>query len=374
MNAEKPCGPGRDAPAASGHAMPIVHSHDEWSRLEEVIVGRAEDACVPVWHPVLAATMPECHHAWFQKNGGRPIPQELLRAAAHELDGLCALLEREGVVVRRPDRLDWSLPFSTPDFGPTCGLYGAMPRDVLIVIGDEVIEAPMSWRSRYFESFAYRSLLKQYFAQGARWTAAPKPRLQDSFFIDQSQHGGYDVASGRLVISEEEPVFDAADFSRCGRDIFCQLSQVTNRFGIDWLRRHLGPNYRIHVLDFDDPHAMHIDASFVPLRPGCVLINPERMSALPPLLKNWQMLIPPEPTVPASHPFYFSSRWLSLNVLSLDEERVVVEAQERPLISFLKANGFDPIPLPFRNFGSLGGGFHCATCDIRRQGPLRSYL
>ena len=25
-------------------------------------------------------------------------------------------------------------------------------------------------------------------------------------------------------------------------------------------------------------------------------------------------------------------------------------------------------------FGSFGGGFHCATCDIRRRGGLTSYI
>lgn len=25
---------------------------------------------------------------------------------------------------------------------------------------------------------------------------------------------------------------------------------MTNEFGIEWMRRHLGPDYRIHVLDF----------------------------------------------------------------------------------------------------------------------------
>ncbi|CAN0575457.1 unnamed protein product, partial [Laminaria digitata] len=28
-------------------------------------------------------------------------------------------------------------------------------------------------------------------------------------------------------------------------------SQVTNEFGIEWLRRHLGDEYNVHVLDFE---------------------------------------------------------------------------------------------------------------------------
>ena len=54
------------------------------------------------------------------------------------------------------------------------------------------------------------------------------------------------------------------------------LTQVTNYFGIEWLRRHLGDEYRIHILSFKDPNPMHIDATFNIIGPGLVLANPER--------------------------------------------------------------------------------------------------
>jgi hypothetical protein len=44
------------------------------------------------------------------------------------------------------------------------GLYDAMPRDVLLVIGDEILECPLAWRSRYYATSAFRPLLKEYFA------------------------------------------------------------------------------------------------------------------------------------------------------------------------------------------------------------------
>jgi glycine amidinotransferase len=277
------------------------------------------------------------------------------------------------VVVRRPDAVDWTIPYQTPDFGATRGLYSAMPRDILLVVGDEIIEAPMAWRSRYFESRAYRSLIKEYFQRGARWTAAPRPQLSDASYSVCAE-GGYDINAGRSVITENEPLFDAADFCRIGRDIFCQVSQVTNRFGVRWLARHLGWEYRMHILTFDDPKAMHIDATFVPLAPGRLMKNPERVNRLPDIFSSWEILYPPPPAVPDSHPLYFSSSWLSLNVLSIDEKRVIVEAEEQPLIDFRKRHRFEPIPVRLRNFGSLGGGFHCATSDIRRRGGLMSYF
>jgi glycine amidinotransferase len=69
-----------------------------------------------------------------------------------------------------------------------------------------------------------------------------------------------------------------------------------------------------------------------------------------------------------------TSKWINMNMLSLDEERVVVEKDDAPMIAALKSWGFKPIPVAFRNFNSFGGSFHCATADVRRRGTLRSYL
>ena len=85
---------------------PVVRSHTEWDPLEEVIVGRVDHACVPTWHPVLGATMPAKHWDFFQTQGGGYFPEELLQAAAGELDHLAARLEAEGITVKR--RLSWT--------------------------------------------------------------------------------------------------------------------------------------------------------------------------------------------------------------------------------------------------------------------------
>lgn len=62
------------------------------------------------------------------------------------------------------------------------GMYAAMPRDILLVVGNEIIEAPMAWRARFFEYRAYRRLIKDYFNSGAKWTTAPKPTMADELY------------------------------------------------------------------------------------------------------------------------------------------------------------------------------------------------
>lgn len=77
-------------------------------------------------------------------------------------------------------------------------MYAAMPRDILTVVGDEIIEAPMAWRSRFFEYRAYRPLIKSYFRQGARWTTAPKPQMSDELY-DQ-------VRTGNIFTNQNENI------------------------------------------------------------------------------------------------------------------------------------------------------------------------
>ena len=59
-------------------------------------------------------------------------------------------------------------------------MFGCMPpRDVLLTVGNEILEATMSYRCRWFEYLCYRPLLKQYYNKDAnmRHESAPKPRL-----------------------------------------------------------------------------------------------------------------------------------------------------------------------------------------------------
>lgn len=354
-------------------SCPIVNSFNEWDPLEEVIVGVLDGASVPSWHITLEATMPKREWEFFRTFEGKSFPREQIEAGNRDLEEFIHILEAEGVVVRLPEIVDHSRSYSTPEWSSVGGLYGAMPRDVMLVIGNELIEAPMCWRSRYFEIHPYRALIKDYFRYGASWTAAPKPQLSDDLYNFSYKEERL-KSDNEYVITEFEPAFDAADFIRCGKDIFVQQSHVTNQFGIDWLRRHLGSQYTIHELKFNDSSPMHIDATFVPLAPGKLLVNPERVLEIPKMFRSWDILYSPQPCIPDSHKLYMTSKWINMNILMLDEERVIVEKYDEPMIKAMKDWGFKPIPCSFRNFNTFGGSFHCATLDVRRRGTLQSYF
>jgi glycine amidinotransferase len=352
---------------------PVVNAFNEWDPLEEVIVGVIEGSCVPTWHPTLEATMPPNQWDFYKRNGGMPFPKEQVEAARKNLEEFVHILESEGVRVRRPKALDHTKSYSTPDWSSSGGLYAAMPRDTLLAIGDEIIEAPMAWRSRYFEVNAFRPIIKEYFLKGARWSAGPKPQLTEDLYnydYQEPANGG----GVNYVITEFEPTFDAADFIKCGKDIFVQRSHVTNSFGIEWLQRHFSDRFRIHELKFNDDHPMHIDATFMPVGLGRLLVNPERVGTVPAMFDSWEILYCPKPCIPDSHPLYMTSKWINMNIIMLDEERVIVERQEESMIRAFKEWGFKPITCNFRDFNTFGGSFHCATLDIRRRGALESYF
>ena len=46
--------------------------------------------------------------------------------------------------------------------------------------------------------------------------------------------------------------------------------------GIEWLQRHLGDQYKIHVMPFKNYTPMHIDGTINTIGPGLLVVNPDR--------------------------------------------------------------------------------------------------
>lgn len=357
--------------------MGRVSSYNEWSPLDEVIVGTARGAMKAAYEPALAPYHPRGSPE--REFGGEPFPADEIDAAEHQLEGFAELLRGLGITVTRPDPIDNSIGFATPDWSVPSGRAQACPRDFLLVVGDEVIEAPMAQRARFFEYRAYRRLAQEYFRAGARWTAAPKPLMADSLYQpDYSTDDAPFDFQTHPSLTEVEPVFDAACFIRCGRDIFWQPDLVSNQAGADWLARHLGDDYRIHRVEFLKTTPQHIDTTLFPLRPGLALTNPDRPFKDPDAARlftdNGWRLVPAVPSVRKIPAAPDVSSWISMNVLCLDESTVVIEAAEDPLAELLASLGFDVIRCPFDAVIQFGGSFHCCTADVRRQGELRSYF
>jgi glycine amidinotransferase len=367
-----------------------VNSWAEWHPLEEIVVGRVERSCLPHNEPAFEAKLRFADHDAALSKGGIRC-DAALEKGAEELEGLVSVLEAHNVVVQRPEIVDWTVPTATPDFAVPCGNTGAMPRDVLLTVGNEIVEAPMSWRARFFEYRAYRELLNGLFERDPTflWTAGPKPTMSDRLYHADYPHEARgegancvrsQLAEARVYChTEAEPIFDAADVMRLGKDLFVCNSFTTNRKGYDWIRRHFNRRgLRVHFVDFPaDTAPMHLDVNLVPLRAGLVMTNPAR----PPrpwvekMLRDngWEIIVGTSSGLEPP-PMSQCSQWLALNVLSIDERTVLVEAEEHGVMELLSKHGIEPVPVPLRSIAEFGGAFHCCTADVRRRGRLESYF
>ena len=114
-----------------------VCAYNEWDPLEEIIVGRPENSYVPPLTAEVAATSYEQNHAFFAEYAGKPFPKEAIKKATAEVENFREVLRQEGVIVCQPNVIDHGIEYITPDF-TSIGMYAAMPRDILTVIGEEI--------------------------------------------------------------------------------------------------------------------------------------------------------------------------------------------------------------------------------------------
>lgn len=337
----------------------ILSSHNEWGRLRSVVVGRADNARVPVDDISLRAI----NYAGARPHGvvHGPYPATVIDEANEDLEYLCEVFVRAGVTVYRPEIPDTAVAHGAGRWHSD-GYYAFCPRDGLLVVGDTVIEAPMVLRARYTDAFPYRRILQAAMRDGARWLAAPRPQLTDE---------GYDEAADRdhKSLRNLEPVFDAANVLRADRDLLFLESNSGNALGAQWLQQALGSDYRVHLLRGIYSY-MHLDSTISLLRPGLALLNPARLNAgnLPPFFDGWRILWCPDPIDVGFHPPYeHASQWVGMNLLMLDPQTAIVERTQLPLIGLLEAEGITVIPVPIRHARTLGGAVHCVTLDLHRE-------
>ncbi|RKZ06774.1 inosamine-phosphate amidinotransferase 1 [bacterium] len=348
--------------------MSVVWSCNEWDQLEEVVVGNPLHARYPT--PDLSTQLAEFPDRSLEEIPRGAFPQQIIEETDEDLSAFVAVLKELGITVKRPETWPHEARFSTVHWESE-GYYNYCPRDILLVIGDQIIETPNVIRSRSQEAFSYRNMMVDYLRSGAKWYSAPKPMLLDSLF---------DVDRSKPTPRNDEPAFDAANVLRLGRDLIYLVSGTGNRLGGQWLQTILGEEYRVHFLE-DVYYGSHIDSTLVALRPGLMLCNPGRLNddTLPEILKQWEVIYsPPMEATDRYGADYVSrsigSNWIDMNLLSINPNLAVVDRDQTGLIKLLESKGLDVIPLKLRHSKMLGGGFHCITLDIRRKGTLQRYF
>lgn len=372
-----------------------INSHNEWDTLREIIVGRGNGHANLVF-PRGPVSEELLHKATaFAK---KAFPQWLTDEINEDLEELSNVLKSFGVKVHRPDLSHNNKFFTTPFFSAV-GDHVYNMRDLYLVVGNTVVESPSQEQHRYFEAMGLYPIWYEYFKEGFRWIAGPKQRIPGDHMMVYTADGkdGYDDGQKYIKLKEDEILFEAANTVRLGKDLLYLVSRSGNYLGAQWLQSVLGDGYRVHTTD-KIYRSSHIDSTALALKPGIILLNGSRVneSNCPEVLKKWKKLyftdiVPtPEWTLEfhektrkrvynellelgvQSNLDSVSSPWIGMNVLSIDQQTVVVDKIQVPLIKLFERNGFTAVPISFRHSYYMGG-IHCSTLDTVRDSRLESY-
>jgi len=238
-------------------------------------------------------------------------------------------------------------------------MYNYCPRDVVLIVGNYVIESPSLFHSRHHECEAYRDIRYAALAKGCKWISAPNHALPVNEVFDENGN-----------LTEKTPIFDAANVMRFGKDILYLKSQTGNAAGARWLSTVLGPDYTVHIWDKVYAFA-HIDSTIAALNEETILVNKQRIGSvgkLPKFLKDKKKIWVNDNMIDDTefHVYPYASKWIGMNVLSIDPNTVMVDPRQKKLIKRLEKEKFDIAPVQLTHSRTLGGGHHCVTLDLHR--------
>jgi len=304
-----------------------MYTKNEWDPLEAVVVGTATHANWPTQDPVFAQEAQKTSWTETPVPSG-PVPQWIIDETNRELDLLSETLLRYGATVYRP---------KTMNFVEVDGMYNYCPRDRFLLWEDTMVDVNMMYPCRNQEIKNYYRLLAQ------AKSILTMPRNADM-------------------------IMDAANVCRLGDTWLFLESPSGNRAAYDWLCNKF-PQVNIELCNFYA--GVHIDSTIVPLREGLVMLNASRVTEAncPQALRDWEKIwITDDMIVPQDfYQYPYASKWIAMNMLSLDPETAIVDAAQTHLIGVLKQHGIDSVPLTLTHSRTMGGGFHCVTLDTRRR-------
>lgn len=320
-----------------------MSSINEWDTLKKVIVGIADGATIPKIDDSLRYVNYAGTDKLDQVLVG-PYPEQVIREANRDLDNLAHQLTLHGIEVVRPENTNTQY-------------YNYCPRDVIFTYGDRALATPMPIAARKDDYMALKTHFK-------RLTVAQNYAGR-SYLYNKRCVLNKDV----LALTETFPMFDAANVLKANDHLLYLVSNSGNKKGAQYLQDWVGGDAKVHTLEGVYSY-MHIDSTIAFLREGLMLLNPSRIpdkSVLPKPFCDWDAIMCPDPIDMGYYPGYpNASEWIGMNLLSIDENTVVIEETQVPTIHLLEKHGFNVLPLRMEHSRTLSGSFHCVTLDIDR--------
>lgn len=320
-----------------------MHVTNEWSNLKSVVVGIADNAKIPLRDISLRCV----NYADVINEEEIPsgsYPAQVINEANEDLDVFCKFLEGEGIKVLRPVDSD-------PAY------YNYCPRDSVFVYQDTAYASPMPVFARHDEYTAFSHHLDNV----VKIDSCKDEKL---FNLDCVRN------PNKLALTEIAPAFDAANLIKANEDILYLVSNSGNKKGAEHIQKLLGKDAKVHLLENIYSY-MHIDSTIAFLREGLMLLNPDRIKSkeiLPKPFCSWDAIWAPEPYDVGYFAGYCNaSKWVNMNLFSVNENLVVLEEHQCDLRKLLEKQKIECAMLPMRHQRTLGGGFHCVTLDLKRE-------
>lgn len=326
----------------------LINSHNSWSQLEEVWLG---DVYPAHWYEHLA---PEI----------RDVFQQLTEITQQDLNAIQNKLQEHNIVVQRPryNHIDHFLDSHDQLLKPEI-----CPRDYNIVIGNTLYRVPQ------------------------RSTSDPWQHVIVEYGKDPHSH----------LATAPAMCINGANVVRAGRDIIIDKDNVA-----DYQYRNEFLDYRVQVLD----NGGHMDGCFAILRPGLILAN-HYFDDYERTFPGWEIIMLDNPTYGAApsrgylqpYPVYngkfydttvgtnrtfndhvirhaqdwvgnYTETYFELNCLVINENTVMMLAENEILANDLARRGITVHWVPFRTRSFWDGGMHCLTVDIRRQSTIEDFF
>lgn len=311
------------------------------------------------------------------------LSKELIQNRNKQLDNLTTLLEYHNVKVYRPEELNNIVIAKTPDYSMIQSSASNV-RDITFIYGDVIIETPILVQNRLFENTLLYNIFKTKSKEDYNWIKSPYTKLTnetldlDNWEIDRDFNN---------IPDKYEMGFDAANIIKIGSDLICNVSTYNQYLGFIWLKKILTrffPNINIHMIKVADSH---IDGTILPLKPGVFLANnvfigKQLEEQLPQKFKNWKILYTNDyyqkddqywKDIYTNPVKLASTRGMDTNVLSLDENKIMILNEAIKTQDLLYKNGFEPIPVVLDHGEIFAGGIHCSTLDISRDDEFLDY-
>lgn len=302
-----------------------VSTSNEYGPLRSVIVGSVENFNWPTNDIEFDKGIARSTYHETLKDR---LPKSSVLTEAHDdLESLASILQNKGVEVHRPiiTGPHWS--------------YSA--RDVLLTAGNKVIQCPTPFSSRANEIEMYPFL----YEADAEIIKAPRP------------------------LTDKDPIFDAANVLKLDDKLLYSLSHSANEAGADWLQQQVGSEFEVIKWQVVEHDITHIDSTLLSLSKDTVMVNASRVKEdqLPYFMKHYKKIwIEDIEPITFDH-FPYASKWIGMNLLSIDPTTVIVDTKQAKLAEKLEAHGYEIITATMKQARTLGGGFHCVTCDLERE-------